>query len=59
MGVVPACPGLPVIVAVKPDMPAIEVTTACASPSRSSTGPCSMCTSTNAAGSVPPPSGSR
>ena len=48
IGTVPACPASPVTLMRKRVAPAMAVTTPTASPSFSSTGPCSMCDSTKA-----------
>ena len=49
IGTVPACPATPWISTTKRLAPLIAVTTPTANPSASSTGPCSMCSSTKAA----------
>ena len=46
MGTVPACPALPMTSTRSRVAPAMEVTTPTGRFSASSTGPCSMCTST-------------
>src|SRR5206468_2441154 len=46
IGTVPACPANPVIDTKQRTLPAIDVTTPSGTASLSSTGPCSMCTST-------------
>jgi hypothetical protein len=49
IGVVPAWSGWPVTVTATRRMPTMWLTTPMGSPSLSSTGPCSICSSTNAA----------